>query len=247
LPLQPTKIIRRCSLVHRTTFILTATLNGDRSMAFVVDTTSAKEFALAHWLTVGASGGRLFVRVFDGAGNVRVDIAGDVLASITTMQWNGPAKGWNAGAPMDDANFNRRQTIRVGPSVSYAQVGVIGFDGPIDLQSLRLYGLPEEAPAVLNGTPLLPQSGQREFAAEVSWDLPSLAPGATSLIDVTVSGARAGDLAQASLVSATRFIELDAAVWSSNTVRVMARNISAATFDLAAATLSVGVAKRRVA
>jgi len=177
---------------------------------------------------------------------VRADIAGDVLASITTMQWNGPAKGWNAGAPMDDANFNRRQTIRVGPSVSYAQVGVIGFDGPIDLQSLRLYGLPEAAPAVLNGTPLLPQSGQREFAAEVSWDLPSLAPGATALIDITVSGARAGDLAQASLVSSTRFIEIHAAVWSNNTVRVLARNISGATFDLAAATLSVGVTKRRV-
>ena len=95
-------------------------------------------------------------------------------------------------------------------SVSYAHVGVIGFAGPIDLQSLRLYGLPEAAPAVLNGTPLLPQSGQREFAAEVSWDLPSLAPGATSLIDVTVSGARAGDLAQASLVSSTRFIEINA-------------------------------------
>jgi hypothetical protein len=47
-------------------------------------------------------------------------------------------------------------------------------------------------------------------------------------------------------VSSTRFIELDAAVWSNNTVRVMARNISAATFDLAAATLPVGVAKRRV-
>ncbi|WP_347547178.1 hypothetical protein [Roseomonas sp. CAU 1739] len=73
--------------------------------------------------------------------------------------------------------------------------------------------------------PALPV-GQREFAAEVSWDLPSLAPGATSLLDVTVNGARAGDLAQASLVSSTRFIELDAAVWSNNTVRVMARNIS---------------------
>jgi hypothetical protein len=61
-----------------------------------------------------------------------------------------------------------------------------------------------------------------------------------------VSGARTRDLAQASLVSSTRFIELNAAVWSNNTVRVMARNISAATFDLAAATLSAGVAKRRV-
>jgi len=159
---------------------------------------------------------------------------------------NGRAKGWNAGAPMADANFNRRQIIRVGPSVSYAQVGVIGFDGPIDLQSLRLYGLPEAAPAVLNGTPLLPQSGQREFDAEVSWGLPSLAPGATSLIDVTVTGARAGDLATASLVSSTRSIEIDAAVWSNNTVRVMARNISGATFDLAAATFSAAVTKRRV-
>ena len=60
-----------------------------------------------------------------------------------------------------------------------------------------------------------------------------------------MSGAWAGDLAQASLVSSTRFIELNAAVWSNNTVRVMARIISCATFDLAAATLSVGVVKRR--
>ena len=109
----------------------------------MLDTSQAKEFALAHWLTSGASGGRLFVRVFDGAGNVREDIAGDVLASITTMQWNGPAKGWNAGAPVGNANFNRRQTIRAGASVAYAQVGVIGFDGLIDLQSLRLYRLRE--------------------------------------------------------------------------------------------------------
>lgn len=137
-------------------------------------------------------------------------------------------------------------TICVGAGVAFARVGIVGFDGLIDLQSLRHYGLPEAAPAVLNGTPPLPQSGQREFAAEVYWDLPSLAQGATSLLDVMVSVARAGDLATASLVSSTRFIELDAAVWSNNTVRVMARNISGAAFDLASATLSVGVVKRRV-
>jgi hypothetical protein len=61
-----------------------------------------------------------------------------------------------------------------------------------------------------------------------------------------VNGARAGDLATASLMSSTQFTELDAAVWSNNTVRMMARNISAATFDLAAVTVSVGVVKRRV-
>jgi hypothetical protein len=149
--------------------------------------------------------------------------------------------------------FADRLRIKAGEGVRRQRwcVGrVIGFDGPIDLQALRLYGLPEAAPAVLNGTPLLTGaqfgSGQREFAAEVSWDLPSLAPGATSLLDVTVNGARAGDLVSASLLSSTRFIEFDAAMWSNNTVRVMARNISGATFDLAAATLSVGVLKRRV-
>ncbi|MDB5318340.1 MAG: hypothetical protein JWO24_4184 [Rhodospirillales bacterium] len=47
-------------------------------------------------------------------------------------------------------------------------------------------------------------------------------------------------LATTSLLSSTRFIELDAEVWSNNTVRVMARNFSAAMFDLVAATLSVG-------
>jgi hypothetical protein len=47
--------------------------------------------------------------------------------------------------------------------------GQIGFDGQIELEALRLYGLPEAAPAVLNGTPLLSGplsgSGRREFAA----------------------------------------------------------------------------------
>jgi hypothetical protein len=92
-----------------------------------------------------------------------------------------------------------------------------------------------------------PPGRQREFAAEVAWDLPNLAPGATSLLDVTITGSRQGDLAQASLANSTRFIELDATAWSNNTVRVMARNISpTATFDLPSTTLSVAVTKRRV-
>ena len=40
---------------------------------------------------------------------------------------------------------------------------------------------------LLFGTPALPV-GTREFQTEVSWDLPSLAPGVTSLLDVTVTG-----------------------------------------------------------
>ena len=42
-------------------------LDANRGLAFVVDTSSAKEFALAHWLVGGVDGGRLFVRVFDDA------------------------------------------------------------------------------------------------------------------------------------------------------------------------------------
>ena len=174
-----------------------------------------------------------------------VRILGDALASITTLLWNVPSKAWTGGAAMADASLNRRMTVRLGPAVAFAQIGVVGFDGQIEVEALRLYGLPEAALALLCGTPALPV-GQRAFAAEVPWDLPNLTPGATSLLDVTVNGARQGDLAHAALASSTRFIELDATAWSNNTVRVMARNVSSATFDLAAATLSVGVTKRRV-
>jgi hypothetical protein len=94
-------------------------------------------------------------------------------------------------------------------------------------------------------TPTLPV-GQREFAVETPLDLPSLAPDAVHLLDVTVPGARQGDRADASLVSSTRFIELDAFTWTNNTVRVMARNVSGAAFDLGAATLSLAAIKRRI-
>ena len=56
----------------------------------------------------------------------------------------------------------------------------------------------------------------------------------------------AGGHRLAALVSSMRFIEFDAAASSNNTVRVMARNISPATFHLGSATLSVQVTKRQV-
>jgi hypothetical protein len=63
-----------------------------KGLTFVVDTTQAKEFALAHWLVNGADGGRLFVRCFGGDGTVRENVAGDVLASLTTMVRNAPVE-----------------------------------------------------------------------------------------------------------------------------------------------------------
>jgi hypothetical protein len=59
-------------------------------------------------------------------------------------------------------------------------------------------------------------------------------------------GARQGDRAEASFASSTRVIEFDAFVWSNNTVRVLARNISSSAFDLSAAALSVAATKRRI-
>jgi hypothetical protein len=230
---------------------LTATSRGvelaaNRGLGWVLDVSQAKEVALAHWLVWGAAGGRLFARCFDAAGQVRENIAGDVLASLTTMLWNGPAKGWNAGAPMDDANLNRRMTLRFGAGVVFAQVGVVGFDGPIELEALRLYGLPEAAPALLNNTPAIPNAGRRSFSVETDVDLPNLASGAEHLFDVTLAGARPGDLCSASLATSSRFVQVAGHVWSNNTVRIVARNVSGFNVDLPSATLAVEVRKRRV-
>jgi hypothetical protein len=83
----------------------------------VVNTTAAKEFALAHWLVGGVDGGQLFVRCFDAAMTVRENTADDVLASLTTPIWNVPSKARTGGAPMADSSLDRRMMVRLGPSV----------------------------------------------------------------------------------------------------------------------------------
>jgi hypothetical protein len=54
------------------------------------------------------------------------------------------------------------------------------------------------------------------------------------------------DFADASLDSSSIVFVPDCHVWSNNSVRVTARNVSASTVDLPAAALSVQVVKRRV-
>ena len=97
---------------------------------------------------------------------------------------------------------------------------------------------------MLYSCPSLP-AGTRTL--ETNWDLPSLGPGATANVDATVTGARRGDFADASLDTSSIAFVLDCHVWSNNSVRVTARNVSASTVDLAAVALSVQVVKRRVA
>ena len=84
----------------------------------------------------------------------RENAAGDVLTSLTTMLWNAPSKSWTGGATMADASLNRRMMVRLADAVAVAQIGVVGLDGRIELEALRLYSLPEAAPALL-GSPLV--------------------------------------------------------------------------------------------
>jgi hypothetical protein len=120
-----------------------------------------------------------------------------------------------------------------------------GLEGQIEIAALRLDGLTDAASAVLYPCLSVPV-GTRSLALETTWDLPSLAAGATANIDVTVPGARRGDFANASLDTSSIAFVLDCHVWSNNSVRVTARNVSASTVDLASAALSVQIVKRRL-
>jgi hypothetical protein len=124
------------------------------------------------------------------------------------MHRNAAAKATNAGAVLADASLNRRQTVRMGAGVAFAQVGIVGIGGQIELEALRLCGLPEATPAVLYSCPSVP-IGTRSLTLEATWDLPSLTGGATANIDVTVPGARPGDFADASLDTSNIAFVLD--------------------------------------
>jgi hypothetical protein len=53
----------------------------------------------------------------------------------------------NAGAVVADVSLNRQQTIRVGAGVAIAKVGIVGFDGQIELDAMRLRDPPCELSA----------------------------------------------------------------------------------------------------
>ena len=52
------------------------------------------------------------------------------------MQGNIPPQAGTGGTGMTDAALNRRMTVRLAEAVAFAQVGVLGFDGTIDLRAL---------------------------------------------------------------------------------------------------------------
>jgi hypothetical protein len=114
------------------------------------------------------------VRCFGGDGAVREDVAGDVLASLTTMVWNAPSKSWTGGATMADASLNRWMTVRLGDAVAFAQIGIVGLDGQIELEALSLYGLPLAVLALLYRT--VETALSRNSAAGSALDRPVIAP-----------------------------------------------------------------------
>jgi hypothetical protein len=64
---------------------------------------------------------------------------------------------------MAGASLNRRMTVRPADGVAFAQIGAVGLDGQIELEALRLYGLPEAAPARLS--PARPPAPHRRRGA----------------------------------------------------------------------------------
>src|SRR4028118_1687439 len=100
-----------------------ATARRAEGFAFAVDTTheGARARALAGERRRRRPALRALLR---GDGAVREDVAGDVLASLTTMVWNAPSKSWTGGATMADASLNRWTTVRLGDAVAFAQIGI---------------------------------------------------------------------------------------------------------------------------
>jgi len=214
-------------------------LTGGRAVGFVVDARSCRDFALS----VDADAPRLFVMAFDAANNLLTDSAGALVrASGQSMVWNPTARWWQGAADMTDAGLSRLQAVRLSPLVATAVIGVARIGTDYELRALRLNCDPRHAPAVLYGLPDLP-IGVRELAAELAWDPPSIAAGASAQINVPVSGARPGDFAQAAFSLSTSGAVFLAQIGAQDVVTITVWNRTGAALDLNAGTVRVRVVK----
>jgi hypothetical protein len=214
-------------------------LPGGRGLGFVVDARRTREFALA----VDADNPRLIVQVFDSATQIITDTSPDwVRASGMSMQWNPTARWWQGSADMSDANLTRLQVVRLDPQVAAAIIGVARIGSDYEVRAMRLNCDPSQSPSLLYGLPDLPH-GARELRAEVPWDPPSVAAGASAQINVTVIGARPGDFCQAAFTLSTSGMVFLAQIGAQDVVTVTAWNRSAAAIDLNPGTVRVRVVK----
>jgi hypothetical protein len=215
-----------------------AVLGAGRGLGFVVDARQCKDFALA----LDADAPRLVVMCFDASMNLLTNAAGTlVLASGQALSWNATARWWQGTADMEDATLTRLQAVRLGPQVGFAVIGVARIDRDYEVRAMRLLCDPRHAPALLYGLPDL-RHGSRELLAELAWDPPSLAAGASQSVLVTVPGARPGDFVQASFSAAT-ILPFIAQVSAQDSVTVALWNRTAGAVDVAAGTVRVRVVK----
>jgi hypothetical protein len=214
-------------------------LPGGRGLGFVVDATRAREFALA----VDADDPRLIVQCFDAGMNLLTDAGGPLVrASGMSMVWNGAARWWQGSADMTDADLTRLQVVRLEPAVAYAIIGVARIGTDYEVRAMRLCCDPAVSPPLLYGLPDL-RHGARELRAELAWDPPSIAGGATAQLNVPLPGARPGDFVQAAFTLATSGIVFLAQIGAQDVVTVTAWNRSGAAVDLGPGTVRVHLVK----
>ncbi len=214
-------------------------LPGGRGLGFVVDSTRAREFALA----VDADSPRLIVQCFDAAMNLLTDSGGQLVrASGMSMVWNAAARWWQGSADMTDADLTRLQVVRLEPAVAHAIIGVARIGVDYEVRAMRLLCDPSVSPPLLYGLPDL-RHGGRELRAELAWDPPSIVAGGTVQINVPLNGARPGDFVQAAFTLSTSGIVFLAQIGAQDVVTVTAWNRSGAAVDLGAGTVRVRLVK----
>ena len=214
-------------------------LTGGRGLGFVVDSTRAREFALA----VDADAPRLIVQCFDAAGGLLTDAAGNLVrASGMSVVWNAAARWWQGSADMTDADLTRLQVVRLEPLVATAIIGVARIGADYEVRAMRLCTDPAVSPPLLYGLPDL-RHGARELRAEAAWDPPSIVAGGTTQLNVTLNGARPGDFVQAAFTLSTSGIVFLAQIGAQDLVTVTAWNRSGAAVDLGAGTVRVRLVK----
>lgn len=226
-------------------------LPTSRALAFVVDCAECKEFFIA------AEGTELrpVIQQFDATETV-LDDTRPVLFSNMNAVWAGSPSFFHEGnANLDSLTgglaLNRLQRVTLHADARFAVIGVRGGSAAAELRALRLYTPALHAPQVLAGGSRT--WGRRELTVSTTWTVPTLAPGATSSIDIVLPGTRQGDFVAAGFARDAGFwnggVIFHAAVGgiaSTDAIRVTAQNITAGTIAGADGTVFVRAVKPRV-
>jgi hypothetical protein len=225
------------------------TLPTSRALAFVVDSSTCKEFLVA----AEGAGLRVVVMQFDAAGNLLGRDHPALLSNMNILDRfpdsaePSTACWWEGNGDLDllsgGVALNRLQRVTLHPDAAFAAIGVRGGSSGAVLRALRLYAPGTEAPALIYGGTR--RWGVREYAASVAWDPPELVPGASADQTVAVPQARPGDFVQGAFSVATT-LPLEVLLSASEQVRARFTNSSGGNVNLASGTLHVRVVKPRV-